>query len=170
MGTSTCQNTGKTRVSQSDSVACTGHHLQQTGPVHTYYVCAQDYFASLGFEVPAHINPADYMMDAVAGAVQPNSGPAVDIAAAWRTRQQGPAGSTAQGAGQQGDADDESAVVAIAASRRTSQQDAKAPSRVSALAHCTSGMWSNMCRSRGDGAAVSACCLDCAKPACYRNI
>lgn len=112
----------------------------------------QAYFESLGFEIPGHMNPADAYMDIIAGIIKPATGTAVDIAACWQQWQQGQHSSSSTQAAQhssrmmQGtqqaandmlgtsglegmrllDGTDESdaAVVAIAASRRVSGQDA----------------------------------------------
>jgi hypothetical protein len=113
----------------------------------------QGYFEGLGFEIPAHMNPADAYLDIIASAIQPSSGAALDIAACWQARQAqqgaGAGGSPIVAAGGRGAAaagvsgqeaqhlleggpEQGAAVVAIAASRRTSQQDGQQGGRVSA--------------------------------------
>lgn len=114
----------------------------------------QGYFEGLGFEIPAHMNPADAYLDIIAGAIQPSSGAALDIAACWQARQAQQGASASPGsrgggaAALQGFAagvpvqaaqhlledcpEQGAAVVAIAASRRTSQQGGQQAGRVSA--------------------------------------
>jgi hypothetical protein len=103
----------------------------------------QAYFEGLGFEIPGHMNPADAYMDIIAGIIKPSTGAAVDIAACWRVRQQGHISGSPHGvqhsgrmiqataaddmldtAGLEGFDEGNAAVVAIAASRRVSGQDA----------------------------------------------
>lgn len=126
------------------------------------FASLQGYFEGLGFEIPAHMNPADAYLDIVAGAIQPSSGAALDIAACWQARQAqqgagaspiivpgsrggGAVTSAVQGLGfaagvpgqeaqvlLEGCPEQGAAVVAIAASRRTSQQGGQQAGRVSA--------------------------------------
>ncbi len=47
----------------------------------------QAYFLALGFEVPAHVNPADAFLDIVSGTITPNTGRPVDVVSAWLEHQ-----------------------------------------------------------------------------------
>lgn len=165
--------------------------------------CVQGYFEGLGFEIPAHMNPADAYLDIIAGAIQPQSGAALDIAACWHTRQQqqGHSSSPIPAAGRQfqaaaedisgltagvesprlleGCPEQDSAVVAIAASRRASQQGGQPAARVSTRpGNCLSDLIDslllthqvqsfgmpqrgpNVC-SAATTFTVPACCLPC---------
>jgi hypothetical protein len=145
--------------------------------LHLGFGCGvQGYFEGLGFEIPSHMNPADAYLDIIAGAIQPQSGTTLDIASCWRTRQQQPGHSSSRapaaerqpraaaedGSGLmagleparllQGCPEQDSAVVAIAASRRASQQGGKPAARVSTrLENCMSSL----------GTMMRVCSLHC---------
>lgn len=51
--------------------------------------CLQSYFEGLGYEIPAHVNPADAYLDIISGVIVPKSGRPLDISAMWREQEKG---------------------------------------------------------------------------------
>eukprot|EP00656_Telonema_subtile_P015808 TRINITY_DN18314_c0_g1_i1.p1 TRINITY_DN18314_c0_g1~~TRINITY_DN18314_c0_g1_i1.p1 ORF type:complete len:1304 (+),score=237.06 TRINITY_DN18314_c0_g1_i1:313-4224(+) len=68
---------------------CPGGRTVYCGPTNA----ASDYFEMQGYAIPAHVNPADFFMDIIAGDVEPSATPS-ELCAMWEEAVEGEFGET----------------------------------------------------------------------------